>query len=294
MAYSNITPPTLPSYDSTLYTHYVLEFEYDNGAENWAAVSMRYSATPFTYNGAAVTNAGEHHLQTYGSGTGEWTYWGTLTELSIAPGVTATGGYRRIWTNHNILDGSGNVWLAANTATPAEANQDRLSIMKSKLAGLIMAWCAPVRQFPQREPVAFLYGHVAKEGETPTHTINGVRYVGVVAPKLPAVDGYDFAYMQKYNEYLGGYHLRFSSVVGVEKDGYLSFPAGGLYQLYSFRIDEGATQWDGGSTGTWGEPSDNIPGNGGLSSIVAWTNFDILNEAGNVFFAKSKPIPIYD
>ena len=153
MAYSNITPPTLPEYDSALYSHYVLEFEYENGSENWIAVSLRYSSTPFTYDGGAVTNAVEHHLQTYGSGTGEWTYWGILTEMSIAPGTTSTGGYRRIWTNHNILEGSGKVWLAANTATPAEANLDRLSIMKSKLAGLIMAWCAPVRQFPQREPV---------------------------------------------------------------------------------------------------------------------------------------------
>ena len=81
MAYSNITPPTLPEYDSVLYSHYVLEFEYENGSENWFAVSLRYSSTPFTYDGAAVTNAGEHHLQTYGSGTGEWTYWGTLTEM---------------------------------------------------------------------------------------------------------------------------------------------------------------------------------------------------------------------
>lgn len=51
--------------------------------------------------------------------------------------------------------------------------------------GIAIALLSKGRQFPHREPVAFLYGHVAKEGETPTHTINGVGYVGVIAPKLP-------------------------------------------------------------------------------------------------------------
>lgn len=178
MAYSNIKPPTLPEYNSALYPNYVLEFEYENGSENWFAVSLRYSSTPFTYDGSAVTNAGEHHLQTYGSGTGEWTYWGTLTEMSISPGTTATGGYRRIWTNHNILDGSGKVWLVANTATPAGANQDRLSIMKSKLAGLIMAWCAPVRQFPKptTDPVVPQNRLVSADGNV-LQDVNGVYLI---------------------------------------------------------------------------------------------------------------------
>lgn len=285
MAYSNITPPTLPEHDSALYSHYVLEFEYENGSDNWFAVSLRYSSTPFTYDGAAVTNAGEHHLQTYGSGTGEWTYWGTLTEMSIAPGTTSTGGYRRIWTNHNILDGSGKVWLAANTATPAEANLDRLSIMKRKLAGLIMAWCAPVRQFPQREPVAFLYGHVAKEGETPTHTINGVGYVGVAAPKIPVVEGYDNALIVEMLDSPGNYQAFYSAEKAYAPDDSAAKydgPCRAFYYYPDFKDNWNAMTVEGSQT--FSE----------LFYTVLWANHDILNSDGAVYFGKSETIPIYE
>lgn len=52
----------------------------------------------------------------------------------------------------------------------------------------LMALCGRPIRWPSREPVAYLYGHIAKEGETPTHTINGVDYVGAVLPKLPETD----------------------------------------------------------------------------------------------------------
>ena len=64
----------------------------------------------------------------------------------------------------------------------------------------------PSANSPHREPVAFLYGHVAKEGETPTHTINGVGYVGVVAPKLPDLP-------DKYKEYTCAYVTKAGGVI---------------------------------------------------------------------------------
>lgn len=48
---------------------------------------------------------------------------------------------------------------------------------RSRVLGMILGSVSR-GQFPQREPVAFLYGHVAKEGETPTNTTNGVDDVG--------------------------------------------------------------------------------------------------------------------
>lgn len=59
--------------------------------------------------------------------------------------------------------------------------------MRSRVLGMILGSVSK-GQFPQREPVAFFYGHVAKEGETPTHPINGVGYVGWIGPKLPDTD----------------------------------------------------------------------------------------------------------
>ena len=59
--------------------------------------------------------------------------------------------------------------------------------IKKWLAGLIAALCSPRRAFPQREPIGYLYGHIAKDGEK-THTINGVDYYGYVVPKFPELD----------------------------------------------------------------------------------------------------------
>lgn len=64
---------------------------------------------------------------------------------------------------------------------------------------------------PKREPVAFLYGHVAGKDETPTHSnINGVDYVGWIGPALPVVEGYEFATIVNDD---GVYILGFSKIV---------------------------------------------------------------------------------
>lgn len=69
-----------------------------------------------------------------------------------------------------------------------------MSDFRSRVLGTIIGTLSR-GSFPKREPVAFLYGHVAKEGETPTHTVGGVGYVGVVAPDIEG----DFVDVTAYN-----------------------------------------------------------------------------------------------
>lgn len=77
-----------------------------------------------------------------------------------------------IWANYDVLDTNGDVRLYATE--PAKMWENA----RSFLIGLAIAFAGKPLPISQgKEPVAFLYGHVAKEGETPTHTIDGVDEV---------------------------------------------------------------------------------------------------------------------
>ena len=114
MAYSNVTPPVLPSYDTATYPYRVMAFNYGIGEEDWYQIHLWYSSAPFVFDGTNVVNTATSY--TYICDTaGDW---GDVVEhgVSCKPGVTGNV-YQRIGANHNILDGSGNVWLAADTVT---------------------------------------------------------------------------------------------------------------------------------------------------------------------------------
>lgn len=120
MAYSNVTPPKLPEYDSVAYPYYVLVYNYEKGSEDWYQVHLYYSDTAFSYDGSYVTNAGAVTKCVYDVSGGVWT---DPAALASAPQITygLTGSvYQRIYTNHDILDGEGNVWLAADSVTAVE------------------------------------------------------------------------------------------------------------------------------------------------------------------------------
>ena len=60
---------------------------------------------------------------------------------------------------------------------------DKMKIfVKGLMAGLVSKGRMPEGE--KKEPIGYLYGHVAGEGETPTHTIDGIGYVGVVTPDI--------------------------------------------------------------------------------------------------------------
>lgn len=114
MAYSNVTPPAMPVYNTTTYPYYVMSFNYGIGEEDWYQIHLWYSSAPFTFNGSHVVNSDTTYTQ-IADNTGDWTD-AIEHGVEAAPGVLGNA-YLRIGTNHDILDGEGNVWLAANTVT---------------------------------------------------------------------------------------------------------------------------------------------------------------------------------
>ena len=134
MAYSNVTPPTLSAYDSTACPFYVLVFNYGLGEEDWYQVHLYYSATAFTYDPAlGITNTGVTFHQ-----VGDNESWEVLPQGSEAPTLKPGKDgnvYKRIYTKHEILDGSGNVYLAEGAVTPAFDLQSWLTGFALGLAG---------------------------------------------------------------------------------------------------------------------------------------------------------------
>lgn len=153
------------------------------------------------------------------------------------------------------------------------------AIMRSFAMGMLPGAVSRA-QFPQaqKEPVAYLYGQVAKEGETPTHTIDGVGYVGAVLPKLPEWDREAYPYAVIFQR--GGHGLRCASKPWVWT-GLMFDSDGKAIEAYCSM-----------SADVWGEfeklsTADRVSG-------FFWTNHDILNSDGTVYLAASAPIPVYE
>ena len=56
MAYSNTTPPVLPSYDTATYPYRVMAFNYGIGEEDWYQIHLWYSSAPCVFDGSNVVN----------------------------------------------------------------------------------------------------------------------------------------------------------------------------------------------------------------------------------------------
>jgi hypothetical protein len=154
---------------------------------------------------------------------------------------------------------------------------------------------ASQRRKPQGEPVAYLYGHVAKEGEAPTHTINGVDYVGAVLPDINTVYTPE---LQKTHPYAA---LVFDPIVGTEEWRATLYvtqePADASYRgvkspSASWRIASSTLNgiWNL-PVGVWGDYSE-------LRSYVydedepTWANYPVPNKDGSTFREFSDPIPV--
>lgn len=126
----------------------------------------------------------------------------------------------------------------------------------------------------------YLYGHVAKEGATPTHTINGVGYVGAVLPQLPE--------SELQYAVIGGY---------VDGDSYddsfiklfLSKTPIALYQdsyIVDGSLDDGQSYIQ--KDGSW-----SVHEGAGIF-LPIWSNYDMYTDSGNLYLTASAPIPIYE
>lgn len=143
----------------------------------------------------------------------------------------------------------------------------------------------------------YLYGHIPRNGETPTHTINGVDYVGVVLELL----GYD---EQKY-PFLILRWLSPSSPNILYADALNGRP-------HCDRLDDGTYILCFGDASEKIHTNTLMSGESGINGLTRWstynfssnqkvcdvdddifyTNFDIYNEDGTLYLAASDPIPV--
>lgn len=264
MAYSNVTPPTLPAYDSETNSFYLLVFNYEPGAEDWYMVHLIYGAWRFQYeDGLGVTNIGTTFTRTYANG--EWSDETQDTEtLALNPGLRGNV-YQRIYTNANIFNGD-EIWLAENSVTPVDG--EKFPLM-SWLTGLIASICSGIR-ISSRTPVAYLY--------------NGVRL-----PALPEWDreAYPFAVIFQpgsTTRLCVGKSLDYQTTTS----GAYQFGLTGCKICVLEKSDAGEAWgefWDYNMATFW----NNID-----RSYAVWTNADILNADGTVAIAASVPVPVYE
>ena len=286
--YNGIPLPALPGYNKSVYTHGFIQYGGVTGMEIYSLIVSTasgvmgdsYTVGEHTYS-AWVVAANE---QSAANLSGAYPGISTKEWLQFEDGntVTASTYDNIVWTNTDILKADGSVYLKASKPYDLESFKLGLSL---GLCGNALPWKA--------EPVAWLYGHVAKEGETPTHTIDGVGYVGVVAPDInPRRDvagEHEKPYATIYHEEnaVGEIEivLCFSGKPLVY-DG-LEMSTGDCWYSTDYLMYADGKWWGGGTTDSIGtrkiKPDDYI-----------WSSYDILNEGGTVFLAATEPIPIYE
>ena len=179
--------------------------------------------------------------------------------------------------------------------------------------GLIMALCCSPIAPPKGEPVAFLYGRVAKEGETPTHTIDGVDYVGAVLQDIDDLwtdkETYPYAVILECNDFLYSEGLRYvmlmigevpfrivknktggTDIYGTYENGKYLFKK--YYCMTYTTTGDTYKPWYGGNSGdpTGFELSDKMN-----RYTCWWTSHNLYNEDDTVYMSQSlEPIPIYE
>ena len=143
-------------------------------------------------------------------------------------------------------------------------------------------------------PVGYLYGHIAGEGETPTHTVDGVDYVGVVMDALPERDEEKYPYLIVHDVGRWGAWASAGKTVSyiyssIDGDYMVEFAGGylGTDPVHDENLQD-TTQWH-----PWVEAAEDKNEYIELSNIL-WSNFDVYYENGKLCLAASDPIPIYE
>lgn len=167
--------------------------------------------------------------------------------------------------------------------------------MRSFLKGLALGLAGKPLEFaPGEEPTAFFYGRVAKEGETPTHTFDGVDYVGAILPPLPEWDKtvYPYALITEVVQGERYHFVAFSTKPMAHPDNIMP-----EYIWYGTQpTDDGATiEYICRTTDNdgWVFKHDSSYFRDPLFNL-RWANHDALNTDGTIYLSAIDPIPIYE
>ena len=127
----------------------------------------------------------------------------------------------------------------------------------------------------------YLYGHRAKDGETPTHTIDGVGYIGVVAPDIYTVytpelqEQCRYALVASHSIWANIPHLAIMESPAVFENGIAGDDCD-----YVFNKIQSSEVWERTSA---------------FSTVlegVVWSNYDLYDKDGSLVCSKTDPVPV--
>lgn len=162
--------------------------------------------------------------------------------------------------------------------------------LKSWLIGFVLGLSGKPYPIQNAQPTIFLYGHVAKEGETPTCIINDIGYIGAVLSKLPEWDRETYPYALITSRE-GDYNYKTLYLLDRVEYYYhdpdnlnrwsFSLPNGYLIASYN----KSRTEWEDFEKRNYTVL--NV-----YDNPFKWSNFDVINEDGSVYLAVSDPVPV--
>ena len=152
--------------------------------------------------------------------------------------------------------------------------------------------------------MAFLYGHIAKEGEAPTHTINGVDYVGAVLPDINAVwtdkEKYPFAAVLDWTKGGGwiGYALYLLDGIPCVVDGETTVLNVTTSTTYACTFDEESASEEGVQIAEWFFAGSHEPDDYGSPfpwlGDEMWVSHSVYYKSGKLVMEAIPPIPVYE
>ena len=248
-------------------------------------------------------------FQYYIGGELAWDYKGSLTIEDFTEADTYAEGnvlyyyfkpskVKWIWCNEDIKNSSNQVIFEGSDPILVEDDPEpevtETRDLRTYCLGIALELMKKALPISKKIP-KFLYGHIAKEGDTPTHTINGVDYVGEVLPALPEWDRktYPYAAIGRGWPLATTYLLLVSTVPFARK-----VESNGIeYTMTSVEGSTGLscrlyTQHDTEVLNEW--IIREITYTNQVVNQGFWSNHDILKEDGTVYLAASEPIPVYE
>lgn len=269
--FNGIKLPVLPTED-TAYSHRIIQkYGYQYRLYLFTSNSVYYE------NGNAFFgNDGDYKIYTCGSFTTEvaltaWKYSESGSGFSLIANSPIT-----VWTNTDILNSDGTLYLSASSPIPVGTPiTDLLSFLIGYLFG-----CRLRAQRVARKPI-------------------GYSYNGVVLPKVQSADGYQYQTIINLD---GEY------VLVLTEDRFLTYTPGNVAEYRH----QWTVIWENGESGIQittdcligrvnGSEWDVSEGSmlGPNCQSVVWTNYDIYERVNNaitdtVHMATSDPVPVYE
>lgn len=269
--YNGVKLPALPEYDTAAYPYAVLDKTNAGTSFLFYAFKSRpyYGTNPADSTKMGVYSSGGAKVYYFvpADGGSEWVH-----QMDTDNPFAAEDGNENtlFWTNTDILyEGDGSVWLAASEPVGEE------NWRKNFLLGLALGLTGKPLLF-KRQPVAYLYNGLrlstlpAWDKKTLPHAviINGTSLIG------------SYTELMVYEEI----------VYRTTDSGKYQVGHRGAYNrsIYSY------------TDGKWGEFYHGKTSEAGSflcdvgSDYIHWTNTDIYYESGEVAYAASDPIPVYE